>query len=104
MPIAVSFHHLKHRLNKLYHFSDEQEPKEERALDSLFGPEGAEVEQPPTPSRDDLSARWRQQGLRLGTRQEVGTANQDYEDLYEEANSLLKDLHFERLLRISVTD
>ena len=104
MPIAVSFHHLKHRLNELYHFSDEQEPKEERALDSLFGPEGAEVEQPPTPSRDDLSAGWRQQGLRLGTRQEVGTANQDYEDLYEEANSLLKDLHFERLLRISVTD
>jgi hypothetical protein len=55
------------------------------------------VPQPVTPGREEIVSPSAKKGHRLGTR-EGGDA---YEELYEEANNLLKNLHFEWLHRKS---
>ncbi len=57
------------------------------------------VPQPSTPSREEVASPSAKKGHRLGTR-ENGTCR-EYEELYEEANNLLKNLHFEWLHRKS---
>ena len=53
------------------------------------------VPQPGTPTREEAASPSAKKGHRLGTRESGG----GYDELYEEANNLLKNLHFEWLHR-----
>ena len=55
------------------------------------------VPQPGTPSREEAASPSAKKGHRLGTRE--GGGGHGYDELYEEANNLLKNLHFEWLHR-----
>lgn len=68
----------------------------------------SEVQEPSTPGREEAASATQQQQrpVRLGKRtcnadSDPGPSLQSYDSMYEEANALLKNLHFQRLKRIA---
>ena len=64
----------------------------------LSSDSSASVAEPGTPGREEVSSLGAQKGYRLGTRQEL-SSTEAYDEVYEQANTLLKNLHFEWLHR-----
>ena len=61
--------------------------------------DSTEIQPPSTPHRDE-SAVQSQQKYRSGRKEEQPVKASSYVDMYEEANNLLNNLHFERVKRI----
>lgn len=61
--------------------------------------DGENVAQPSTPTREEASSPAASKGYRLGTLDLASDKSDSYSLLYEEANMMLKNLHFARLQR-----
>lgn len=62
---------------------------------------GDSVEHPSTPGKEEHTSPVQSQGYRLGTKEDYFNQGSVYDALYEEANNLLNNLHFERIQRAS---